>query len=72
MSVYVLTPLAKANIFEIWCHIAENSESDAGSEGAACQIKTLARTDISRSSQTTKERRYYNCCALSCTAALFV
>jgi hypothetical protein len=26
MSVYVLTPLAKADIFNIWSHIAENSE----------------------------------------------
>jgi antitoxin ParD1/3/4 len=29
MSVYVLTPLAKADIFNIWSHIAENSESAA-------------------------------------------
>ena len=26
MSVYVLTPLAKADIFDIWAYIAENSE----------------------------------------------
>jgi plasmid stabilization system protein ParE len=29
MSVYVLTPLAKADIFEIWFYIAENSEAAA-------------------------------------------
>ena len=26
MSAYVLTPLAKADIFDIWAYIAENSE----------------------------------------------
>jgi plasmid stabilization system protein ParE len=30
MSGYVLTPLAKADIFEIWAYIAEDSESAAG------------------------------------------
>jgi plasmid stabilization system protein ParE len=30
MSAYVLTPLAKAGIFDIWAYIAENSESAAG------------------------------------------
>ena len=29
MSAYVLTPLAKADIFDIWAHIAENSETAA-------------------------------------------
>ena len=29
MSVYALTPLAKADIFEIWSFIAENSEEAA-------------------------------------------
>ena len=29
MSVYVLTPLAKADIFYIWCYIAENGEAAA-------------------------------------------
>lgn len=29
MSAYVLTPLAKADIFDIWGYIAENSESAA-------------------------------------------
>ena len=29
MSAYVLTPLAKADIFNIWVYIAENSESAA-------------------------------------------
>lgn len=29
MSVYVLTPLAKADIFEIWSYIAEDSEETA-------------------------------------------
>jgi plasmid stabilization system protein ParE len=31
MSVYVLTPLAKADIFDIWTYIAENSEPAANS-----------------------------------------
>jgi plasmid stabilization system protein ParE len=30
MSGYVLTPLAKADIFDIWTYVAENSESVAG------------------------------------------
>ena len=30
MSAYVLTPLAKADIFEIWTYIAENNETAAG------------------------------------------
>jgi plasmid stabilization system protein ParE len=29
MSAYVLTPLAKADIFDIWIYIAENSENAA-------------------------------------------
>ena len=29
MSAYVLTPLAKADIFDIWAYIAENSQSAA-------------------------------------------
>jgi plasmid stabilization system protein ParE len=29
MSVYVLTPLAKADIFDIWSYIAEDSEQAA-------------------------------------------
>jgi antitoxin ParD1/3/4 len=29
MSVYALTPLAKADIFEIWCYVAEDSEDAA-------------------------------------------
>ena len=28
MSVYALTPLAKADIFDIWSYIAENSNSE--------------------------------------------
>jgi plasmid stabilization system protein ParE len=30
MSAYVLTPLAKADIFDIWTYIAENGEPAAG------------------------------------------
>ena|ERR1700677_3892585 len=29
MSIYVLTPLAKADIFEIWSYIAERNEAAA-------------------------------------------
>ena len=29
MGVYALTPLAKADIFDIWSHISENSEDAA-------------------------------------------
>ncbi len=29
MNAYVLTPLAKADIFDIWAYIAENSETAA-------------------------------------------
>ena len=31
MSVYVLTPLAKADIFDIWSHIADDNEDAANS-----------------------------------------
>ena len=30
MSAYVLTPLAKADIFDIWSYIANDSEDAAG------------------------------------------
>ncbi len=29
MSAYALTPIAKADIFEIWCYVAEDSEDAA-------------------------------------------
>ena len=29
MSVYALTPLAKADVFDIWCYIADDSEDAA-------------------------------------------
>jgi plasmid stabilization system protein ParE len=29
MSVYALTPLARADIFDIWSYVAENSEAAA-------------------------------------------
>ena len=29
MSIYALTPFAKADIFDIWCYIAEDSEDAA-------------------------------------------
>lgn len=29
MSAYILTPLAKADIFDIWSYIADNSETAA-------------------------------------------
>jgi plasmid stabilization system protein ParE len=29
MSVYALTPLAKADIFDIWCYIADDSQDAA-------------------------------------------
>ena len=29
MSIHALTPLAKADIFDIWCYIAEDSEDAA-------------------------------------------
>ncbi len=29
MSVYALTPLAKADIFDIWCYLADDSEAAA-------------------------------------------
>ena len=29
MRAYVVTPLAKADIFEMWCHIAGHSEKNA-------------------------------------------
>ena len=46
MSGYVLTPLTKADIFEIWSHIAEDSENAAdGVERAifkACEFVSEA------------------------------
>ena len=50
MSAYVLTPLAKADIFEIWAYIAENNENAAGREEAiydACAF--LAEGPVARS-----------------------
>jgi plasmid stabilization system protein ParE len=35
MSFYALTPLAKADIFEIWSHIAQESENAADRVEAA-------------------------------------
>jgi plasmid stabilization system protein ParE len=29
MSIYALTPFAKADIFDIWCYIADDSEDAA-------------------------------------------
>jgi plasmid stabilization system protein ParE len=37
MSAYALTPLAKADIFDIWRHIAEGSEENAKGESPPTQ-----------------------------------
>ena len=56
MSVYVLTPLAKADIFEIWSYIANDSEDaanrveqaiyDACAFVAEAPIRGHARTEL--------------------------
>jgi plasmid stabilization system protein ParE len=44
MSVYALTPLAKADIFDIWCHIADDSEDAADRVEQALGHKSIAST----------------------------
>ena len=42
MSAYVLTPLAKADIFDIWCYIPDDSEDAADRvEQAICDACAL-------------------------------
>jgi plasmid stabilization system protein ParE len=64
MSVYVLTPLAKADIFDIWSYIAEDSEDAADRVEqaiyAACEF--VAETPMcghSRPDLTTRSLRFW-------------
>ncbi len=64
MSGYALTPLAKADIFEIWCYIADDSEDAADRvEQAiydACAIISEAPTrGHSRPDLTTRSLRFW-------------
>ena len=64
MSVYALTPLAKADIFDIWCYIADDSEDAADRvEQAiydACAFVTEAPArGHSRPDLTTRSLRFW-------------
>jgi antitoxin ParD1/3/4 len=64
MSVYVLTPLAKADIFDIWCYMAEDSEDAADRVEdeifAACAFAAKAPVrGHSRPGLTTRRLRFW-------------
>ena len=64
MSVYALTPLAKADIFDIWCYIADDREDAADRvEQAiydACALVAEAPTrGHSRPDLTTRSLRFW-------------
>lgn len=64
MSVYALTPLAKADIFDIWSHIATDSEDAANRVEraiyAACAFVAEAPLrGHSRSDLTTRPLRFW-------------
>jgi plasmid stabilization system protein ParE len=60
MSAYALTPLAKADIFEIWCYIADDNEGaanrveqaiyDACAFVAESPMRGHSRSDLTRRS----------------------
>ena len=64
MSVYALTPLARADIFEIWSYVAENSEAaadrleqaiyDACAYAAEAPMRGHSRPDL-----TTRSLRFW-------------
>src|SRR6202051_1649239 len=75
MSVYALTPLAKADVFEIWSHIAADSEEtadrieqaifDACAFVAEAPLRGHSRTDLtSRSLRFWTLTRYPNYCVV--------
>jgi plasmid stabilization system protein ParE len=63
MSVYALTPLAKADVFDIWSYIADGSEDAA--DRLARQFTMLARSlpmlpcGHSRPDLTTRSLRFW-------------
>jgi antitoxin ParD1/3/4 len=64
MSVYALTPLAKADIFEIWSYIAEDSEDAADRVeqaiyDACAFIAEAPMRDHSRPDLTTRPLRFW-------------
>ena len=64
MSVYAFTPLAKADIFDIWCYIADDSENAADRvEQAiydACELVAQApKRGHSRPDLTSRSLRFW-------------
>ena len=64
MSVYVLTPLAKADIFDIWSYIANDNEDAAGRVEqaiyAACVfVAEVSMRGHSRPDLTTRSLRFW-------------
>jgi plasmid stabilization system protein ParE len=47
MSAYVLTPLAKADIFDIWSYIADDSQDAADRVEQARSLPLSAEKEIS-------------------------
>ena len=54
MSVYVLTPLAKADIFDIWSYIANDNEDAACVFVAEAPMRCHSRPDL-----TTRSLRFW-------------
>jgi len=64
MSAYALTPLAKADIFEIWSYIADNSEDAANRVeqaiyDACAFVAEAPMRGHSRSDLTTRSLRFW-------------
>ena len=64
MSAYVLTPLAKADIFDIWCYIADDSEDAADRVeqaiyGACALVAQAPMRGHSRPDLTSRSLRFW-------------
>jgi plasmid stabilization system protein ParE len=64
MSGYALTPLAKADIFEIWCYIADDSEEAANRVeeaiyGACAFVAEAPMRGHSRPDLTSRSLRFW-------------
>jgi plasmid stabilization system protein ParE len=51
MRVYVLTPLAKVDIFDVWTYLAEASETAARGESASDRRRPAWQTEYPARSQ---------------------
>jgi plasmid stabilization system protein ParE len=64
MSVYALTPLAQADIFDIWCYLAEDSQDAADRVeqaiyDACARLGEAPRRGHSRSDLTSRSLRFW-------------